>query len=130
MKDDTNSLRNFSRRFDRGLWHSHYSYRHRAIVPSWLLTLQGWQWIVAFSAALLVAVAGAVYMFRAKLPVYRQHRFFTFGSRGLPASSIPLYRRGCRLSIIGIILATILLIPWLLFGELSLVTIFCMPPLQ
>ena len=119
MKDDTNSLRNFPGDLIAASGIPIILIAI-SIVPSchrgcWL---QGWQWIVAFSAALLVAVAGAVYMFRAKLPVYRQHRFFTFGSRGLPASSIPLYRRGCRLSIIGIILATILLIPWLLFGGL------------
>lgn len=115
MKDDTNSLRNFPADL---ILASGIPIILFAIATSWLLTLHGWQWIAAFAAALLVAVAGAVYMFRAKLPLYRQHRFFTFGSRGLPESSIPLYRRGCRLSIIGIILATMLLIPLLLFRGL------------
>ena len=73
MKDDTNSLRNFP--VDLVLA-SGIPIILAAIATSWLLTRQGWQWIAAFSAALLVAVAGALYMFRAKLPLYRQHRFF------------------------------------------------------
>ena len=115
MKDDTNSLRNFPADLIAA---SGIPIVLVAIATSWLLTLQGWRWIIAFSAALLVAVAGAIYMFRAKLPLYRQHRFFTLGSRGLPASSLPLYRRGCRLSIVGIIFATLLLVPFFLFKGL------------
>jgi hypothetical protein len=84
------------------------------LLTSWLLSLRGWQWIIAYCCALLIAIIGAVYLFRAKLPLYRQHRFFTFGSRHLPASSIPLYRRGCRLSIAGILLAIVLLITQIL----------------
>ena len=81
-----------------------------ALLTSWLLSLRGWQWIAAYCCALLIALIGAVCLFRAKLPLYRQHRFFTFGSRHLPAASIPLYRLGCRLSIIGILLAVLLLL--------------------
>jgi hypothetical protein len=110
MKHDTNWLRNFPADL---ILASGIPIILVAIATSWLLTLNGWKWIAAFSAALLIAVAGAVCIFRAKLPLYRQHRFFTFGSRDLPASSIPLYRTGCCLSIIGIIVATALLIPLL-----------------
>jgi hypothetical protein len=81
-----------------------------ALFTSWLLSLRGWQWVAAYCLALLIATVGAIYLFRAKLPLYRRHRFFTFGSRHLPPSSIPLYRRGCRLSIAGILLAVVLLL--------------------
>jgi hypothetical protein len=79
------------------------------VASSWLFSLRDWHWVAAYCMALLIAIAGAVYLFRAKLPLYRQGRCFTFGSRHLPPDSIPYYRRGCRLSIIGILLAAALL---------------------
>lgn len=81
-----------------------------AFLTSCLFSLCDWQWVSAYSFALVIAGIGAVYLFRAKLPLYRQRRFFTFGTKHLPPSSIPLYQRGCWLSIAGIVLAVLLLL--------------------
>lgn len=61
-------------------------------------------WTEAFWVALTVAVVGACLLFWARLPLYRQRRFFAFGSRALPPTSIPIYR-----------IAYTLLIPSILF---------------
>ena len=107
MKSDNNSFRNFPPDL---LAVSGIPIILVAIFTSWLFSLRGWQWVAAYSCALLIAIIGAGYLFRAKLPLYRQHRFFTFGSRHLPPASLPLYRLGCRLSIAGIVFAVLLLI--------------------
>lgn len=46
------------------------------------------------AVALLVAGIGVGLIFFAKLPLYRQRRFFTFGSGVLPPGSRPFYRWG------------------------------------
>src|SRR5579864_8137997 len=71
---------------------------------SWLLSVHGTTWIFAAAASLGIAVIGAALLFLAKLPLYRQGRFFTFGIEVLPESSHGLYRWGCRLSIAGCVL--------------------------
>jgi len=50
------------------------------------------QLIAPFWIALAIAMLGVVLLFWAKLPLYRQRRLFSFGSRSLPAKSIPIYR--------------------------------------
>lgn len=42
----------------------------------------------------MVAVAGAALILHAKLPLYRERRFFTFGSRALPEDRRRWYRWG------------------------------------
>jgi hypothetical protein len=42
--------------------------------------------------ALGLAVAGLLLLFLAKLPLYRQGKFFTLGSKALPENSRSLYR--------------------------------------
>ena len=106
MKNDRNSFRNFPADL---ILATGSPFIILALVISWLLSLHGWPWIVAYSCTLFIALAGAVYLFRAKLPLYRERRFFTFGSRHLPPPSIPLYRLDCRLINAGIILAVMLL---------------------
>ena len=44
--------------------------------------------------ALVFAASGVALVFRGKLPLYRQRRFFTFGSAALPEVGRALYRRG------------------------------------
>jgi hypothetical protein len=105
VKNDTNSFRNFPADL---LFASCLPTLLVAFATSWLLTLHGWRWSVAFTAAILVALIGATDLFRAKLPLYRHGRFFTLGSRDLPPRSAALYRRGCRLSIIGIAVGSLL----------------------
>jgi hypothetical protein len=112
MKNDSNSFRNFPADL---LAVSGIPIIIIALLTSWLFSLRGWQWVAAYSCALLIAIVGAVYLFRAKLPLYRQHRFFTFGAKHLPPSSLPLYYRGCRLSIVGISFAILLLFTSLLW---------------
>ena len=107
MKNDSNSLPNFPPDL---LAASGIPIVIVALITSWLFSLRGWPWVAAYCCALLIAIVGASYLFRAKLPLYRQHRFLTFGSQHLPPASLPLYRLGCRLSIAGISFAVLLLI--------------------
>ncbi len=73
-----------------------------ALVASWILSIHGAAWIWAAGTAFSVAILGAVLLFIAKLPVYRQGRFLTFGIQALPMSSHRFYRWGCRCSLLGI----------------------------
>ena len=45
-----------------------------------------------FYASLVLAVAGVMLLFLARLPLYRQRKFFTFGSRHLSGVHKKLYR--------------------------------------
>jgi hypothetical protein len=81
-----------------------------AVAISSLLSLEGVYWIVAFGISISAAVAGAVLLYRAKLPLYRQRQFFTFGIQHIPQPLRKTYRWGCRLSIGGIALASLLLL--------------------
>src|SRR5687767_14079788 len=71
-----------------------------AIVASQLLTffmaLTGPSWIWCYGIALAVAVVGVALIFAAKLPLYREGRFFTFGSKALQQGRCSLYRWGYR----------------------------------
>jgi hypothetical protein len=58
--------------------------------------LSGTPWICCYGIGLAVAAVGVSLIFYAKLPLYRQRRFLTFGSRALPESRRPFYRWGYR----------------------------------
>ena len=73
-----------------------------------LLLLRGPEWIIAFSVSIAIALVGAVLIFRAKIPLYRKGIFWTVGLSDLPESSHSTYRWGIRISIIGCILAALL----------------------
>jgi hypothetical protein len=45
-----------------------------------------------FWIALVAALIGIVFLFLAKLPLYRQGKYFTFGSRPLPQGRRQIYR--------------------------------------
>ena len=81
-----------------------------AIFSSWLLSLHGNEWIIAFCVAVSVSLAGAALIFCAKLPLYRKGIFWTVGSSDLPQSSQSLYRWGIRLSVLGCILTALLVV--------------------
>ncbi len=81
-----------------------------ALSTSWQLSLRGWPWIFAYGCTLFISLLGAIFLLHAKLPLYRQHRFFTFGTRDLPPASVPLYRRGLLLSAIGTFLSLLLIL--------------------
>ena len=71
-----------------------------AIVTSRLLDfftdLSATRWLRWYAIALAVSIFGASLILYAKIPLYRQRQFFTFGSRALPESSRAFYRWGYR----------------------------------
>jgi hypothetical protein len=85
-----------------------------AIITTWVLDfftqLTGVPWICSYLIALSVAASGAGLIFYAKLPLYRERRFFTFGSRALPEQRRPFYRWGYRCAALGILLLACLLL--------------------
>src|SRR5271154_2535029 len=66
-----------------------------AIGASCLLSLFGFlkteNAIILFYAALGIGVFGILLLFFARLPLYRRHRFWTFGPRELPSLNRKLY---------------------------------------
>lgn len=58
--------------------------------------LTGSEWIWCFVIAVVSAFVGVSLIFFAKLPLYRQRRFLTFGSRALSEHRRPFYRWGYR----------------------------------
>jgi membrane protein YdbS with pleckstrin-like domain len=74
------------------------------LVASWLFSLHGTPWLWAAAISFGIAIIGAALLFIAKLPLYRQRRFFTFGIQAIPQSSHGFYLWGCRLAIVGCVL--------------------------
>jgi hypothetical protein len=85
-----------------------------ALLTSELLTfftqLTGARWIWCYAIALAVAMVGVSLIFYAKIPLYRQRRFFTFGSRALPERRRPFYRWGYRCVIFAVALLLCLIL--------------------
>ncbi len=84
------------------------------IVTTWILNfftqLTGAPWICCYFIGLGVAAAGASLIFYARLPLYRQRRFFTFGPRALPEQRRPFYRWGYACALLGVLLLACLLL--------------------
>ena len=72
--------------------------------------LSGTPWIWCYAVSLVVATVGMALIFYAKLPLYRQRRYFTFGSRALPESRRAFYRWGYRCVIFAFALLLCLLL--------------------
>ena len=72
--------------------------------------LTGTRWISCYFAALTIAALGIALLVYAKLPLYRQGRFFTFGSRALPESRRAFYRWGYRCAGLAVALLLFLLL--------------------
>jgi len=66
--------------------------------------LTGTSWIWCYGVGLAVAGMGIALIFHAKLPLYRQRSFFTFGSAAIPETKRPFYRWGYRCVIFAITL--------------------------
>lgn len=79
-----------------------------ALFVSWVSSLHGLQWIIAYFTAFLISLAGTVLIFRAKLPLYRKKVYFSTGASALPEPMRAVYRRGLILSIVGIFFSAIL----------------------
>src|SRR5688572_29890756 len=72
--------------------------------------LSGTTWIWCYSIGLFCAGAGVALILYSKLPLYRQRRFFTFGSGALPESRRSFYRWGyrCVIFAVGLLLCLLL----------------------
>ena len=85
-----------------------------ALLTSQLLTfftqLTGTRWIWCYAIGLLVAAVGVSLIFYAKIPLYEQRSFFTFGSGALPERRRPFYRWGYRCVIFAVALFLCLLL--------------------
>jgi len=73
-----------------------------------LLFVRGPDWIIVFSVSIAIALLGAALIFKAKIPLYRKGIFWTVGISDLPEPSHSVYRWGIRFSLIGCILAALL----------------------
>jgi hypothetical protein len=72
--------------------------------------LSGAPWIWCYFIAVFAGGVGVGLLFYAKLPLYRQRRFFTFGARALPEQRRPFYRWGYRCAVFSIVLLACLLL--------------------
>ncbi len=85
-----------------------------ALLSSQLLTffmrLNGARWLWCYAIGLAVAAVGVSLIFYAKVPLYRQRRFFTFGSGALPEGRRLSYRWGYRCVIFAVALFLCLLL--------------------
>jgi hypothetical protein len=72
--------------------------------------LTGTRWIWCYVTALAIASIGASMIFFGKLPLYRERRFFTFGSGALPEQRRPIYRWGYRSVVFAVALLVCLLL--------------------
>ena len=64
------------------------------LLISYLTGLAGASWIHCYGIALTTAAIGVGLIFYAKIPLYRQRSFFTFGTKALPRSRSFFYRAG------------------------------------
>jgi hypothetical protein len=85
-----------------------------ALLTSKLLTyftgLTGTRWIWCYAIGLAVAAVGVSLIFYAKIPLFLQRRFFTFGSAALPEGRRLFYRWGYRCIIFAVTLLLCLLL--------------------
>jgi hypothetical protein len=72
--------------------------------------LTGTPWIWCYEVGLFVAAVGVALIFYSKLLLYRQRRFFTFGSAALPESRRSFYRWDYRCVIFAVALLLCLLL--------------------
>jgi hypothetical protein len=57
-------------------------------------------------ASMVFAIIGIVLLFFARIPLYKQHKYFTFGSKALP----PLHRKLYRVAYVFICIAVVLML--------------------
>ena len=77
---------------------------------TFFMRLRGAPWIWCYALGLFVAALGIALLFYAKLPLYRERRFFTFGSRALLKSSRSFYHCGYRCMAFATVLLLCLLL--------------------
>ncbi len=85
-----------------------------SILATWVLNfftrLTGVPWICCYFVGIGIGATGASLIFYAKLPLYRQRRFFTFGPRALPEQRRTFYRWGYICALLGVLLFACLLL--------------------
>jgi len=79
-------------------------------VINFLSHLTGTGFIWCYGIALTVSAVGIALIFYAKIPLYQERRFSTFGSAAIPEARRPFYRCGYRCVIAGAILLACLLV--------------------
>jgi len=79
-------------------------------VLTFFIRLSGVPWIWSYVGALLVGGAGIGLLLYAKLPLYRERRFFTFGAQALPEQRRPFYWWGYRCALFSVVLLACLLL--------------------
>jgi len=79
-------------------------------VLDFFMRLTGTPWIYCYFMGIGVAALGVGLLFYAKLPLYRQRRFFAFGPRALPEQRRPFYRWGYTCVLLGVLLLACLLL--------------------
>ncbi len=86
-----------------------------AVFATGFFQLRGTQWLAGFVCAMNMAAIGTLFLLRAKWPLYRQRKFWTWGSRDLPEGLKRAYRIGWWLSCIGLGAAALLIVQSLLW---------------
>jgi hypothetical protein len=76
-----------------------------------LMGLKGHSWLAVLLGSFVLQVLGCVLIGYAKLPAYRDRRYFTFGLQSVPAIRAGYYRWGWRLFSMGVALSLLLLLP-------------------
>jgi hypothetical protein len=79
-------------------------------ILSVFMGLSGLPWIWSYVVALLLGGVSIGLLLYAKLPLYRQRRFFTFSERALPEQRRPFYRWGYRCALFSVVLLACLLL--------------------
>jgi hypothetical protein len=79
-------------------------------VLNFFTRLTGMPWIYCYFIGIGIAALGVGLLFYAKLPLYRERRFFTFGPRALPEERGLFYRWGCVRVVFGVLLLACLLL--------------------
>jgi len=82
-----------------------------ALFTSGLLSFSHMAIRVAVGGALCLAILGACLLFWAKLPLYREGIYFSFGSSAIPKARKVFYYWGISLTCLGCVLA-LMLIPF------------------
>ena len=81
-----------------------------SVILSFFTNLSGERWICFFVASEALLILGAGLILRAKIPVYRSGRFFTFGLKFIPKNLAGFYRWGWRVFLFGVALSLCLLL--------------------
>lgn len=85
-----------------------------AAMLSWLVAMvmvdRGWLWLTAYGIGLTLVVIGAIQMWRAKRPLYRDGQFYTWGPATMAPPSKRLYFNALKWIAAGVLIVVILLV--------------------